>query len=526
MKYEENLPNFEKLGLNQDLLKVLAGKGFVDPTEIQEKAIPLALAGKDIVAGSATGSGKTLVFASVLVEKLKANKTPQALILAPTRELVEQIADAIEEFSYKKNFNILKIYGGVDMDAQVRKVRTADIIVATPGRLLDHLRRKTLNLNNIKFLILDEVDRMFDMGFYKDVESIMRQCSKTRQTMFFSATITSNIDYFSKKYTTNPAEVSAVSYVDPSKLTQVFYDVPARMKFSLLVHLLKKEGSDLVMVFCGTRVHVDFVANNLKEQGIDAKPIHGGLSQNKRTNVLKLFHGKGVAVLVCTDVAARGLDIKGVSHVYNYDIPPTSEDYIHRIGRTARAGKEGRAINLLSDRDYNNFNNVLKNDSLNITSEELPIIEELKTVRPVRESRGRFKGSGHDRPQVGRFNSSNRDRPRRDSRHSGSSGYFRDGRSRSTGRFSSGPSKFGRSSSGFSRGSSKPVSHLAIPGGVSSRPFRSRDSSSRNPSGYRNSNRPNRSSDKPSRDRPSRPGQRRDSRSQPRRSSARPHRRG
>lgn len=384
------MEKFTKLGLSKELTDVLKQFGFKEPSEIQEKAIPLALAGRDIIGGSATGSGKTLAFASAIIENLKPNREIQALILTPTRELAEQVATSIRDFGKNKKLSVLAVYGGVDIGPQMRKLSTTDVLVGTPGRIIDHIDRRTLRLNNIKFLVLDEVDRMFDMGFSRDVARIINECPKKRQTMMFSATVSRDIDYLSKKHTNNPAEISLKSHVDPSKLKQVYYDVPDNKKFSLLVSLLKKESADLVMVFCGTRRNVDFIADNLIRTGIHAKAIHGGIEQKKRIRVLEEFHNKGLGVLVCTDVAARGLDIKGVSHVYNYDIPPETKDYIHRIGRTARAGKEGKAITILTSRDYEKFGNLMQSEGINITPEELPRLEIVRIKMDSGRSNNRF----------------------------------------------------------------------------------------------------------------------------------------
>ena len=369
------MEKFTELGLSTELIDVLKQSGFKEPSEIQEKAIPIALAGQDIIGGSATGSGKTLAFASPILENLKPNGEVQALILTPTRELAEQVATSMRDFGKNKNLNVLAVYGGVRIEPQMKKLQTTDVLVGTPGRILDHLDRRTLRLGNVKFLVLDEVDRMFDMGFHRDVEKILHECPKDRQTMLFSATISSEIDYLAQKYTINPVEISVESYVDPSKLKQVFYDVPDNKKFSLLVHLLRQEESNFVLVFCSTRRNVDFVTNNLIRTGIKAKAIHGGLDQKKRLRVLGEFKKQGVGVLVCTDVAARGLDIQGISHVYNYDVCPDSKDYIHRIGRTARAGKEGKAVTILAHRDYENFSSLTRAEEINILQEELPQIE-------------------------------------------------------------------------------------------------------------------------------------------------------
>jgi len=395
------MKQFEELGLSQDILEAVNKAGFEIPSEIQKKAIPLAMAGKDIIGGSATGSGKTLAFAIPIIEKLKSNGNVQALVLTPTRELAEQVADSIRKFSKSKGLEVLAVYGGVGIEPQMRKLAVTDIVVGTPGRILDHMNRKTLNLDYIKFLVLDEVDRMFDMGFHRDVERIIKECPTDRQTMMFSATVSSGIDQFAKRYTQSPDIVSAESYVDHSKLKQIYYDVEDKKKFSLFVHLLKKEKSNLVMVFCATRRNVDFVADNLERLGVPAKAIHGGLPQHKRMKIMKEFQGTRVNILVCTDVAARGLDIKGISHVYNYDLPKTSDEYIHRIGRTARAGKYGIAVNILCSRDYENFGNITKNELLKIENIELPEFERIEVKTGfggrVKSRGGSFRGREQNR---------------------------------------------------------------------------------------------------------------------------------
>lgn len=383
------MKDFNSLGLSEPFLHLLKKANFTEPSEIQEKTIPLVLQGKDVIGNSATGSGKTLAFGAGIIEKVVADKGIQALILTPTRELAEQIGTVFETFSGYKDLNVSIIYGGVNIGHQIRALQKAEIVVGTPGRILDHLERGTINFSDLKILVLDEADRMLDMGFIRDVEKIVKNMPKKRQTLLFSATITADIEHLAKKYMESPEIVSVEAYVNPEKLKQVYYDVPKNKKFSLLVHLLKRETPGLVMVFCNTRHNTDFVADNLHRLGIDAIAIHGGLTQDKRTKIMQKFHEKKVYVLVCTDIAARGLDIKGVSHVYNYDIPKTSKDYIHRIGRTARAGKEGIAINILSDRDYENFNSVLRDESLNITEEELPQIEQVRIMLENTQRQGR-----------------------------------------------------------------------------------------------------------------------------------------
>jgi len=384
------MEQFEKLGLSEDLLKIVKDLGFTVPSEIQEKAIPSVLKGKDVIGYSATGSGKTFAFGVGIVESVEKGKGVQSLVLTPTRELAEQVADEIKKFSREKHLTIQKIYGGVSISPQISGLRKTDIVVGTPGRLLDHLDRRTLSLSGVKVLVLDEADRLVDMGFLPDVEKIIRECPRKRQTMLFSATSSLDIDYIQKTYMINPKSVEVVKYVDPSKLKQSYYDVPTNLKFSLLVHLLKKDTSKLVMVFCNTKINSDIVAQNLKDSGLRALAIHGGINQSKRTQIMKQFQDEHIQVLVCTDVAARGLDIKNVSHVYNYDSPKDSKDYIHRIGRTARAGEEGEAISLVSDRDYENFRRVFDDSSLNITAKPLPEIPKIPfRFRSFTQQRGR-----------------------------------------------------------------------------------------------------------------------------------------
>lgn len=387
---------FRKLCIIEPIIRVIEEEHFEKPSEIQEKAIPLVVEGKDVIAGSATGSGKTLVFGAGIIQNSERNGKIQSLVLTPTRELAEQVSKALEKFSKYRKLRILAVYGGVSINPQIDRLRTADVVVGTPGRILDHIERRTIDLRHVKILVLDEADRMLDMGFIDDVERIIRQCPKQRQTLLFSATIYPEITNLAKRYMNNPIKISAEKYVDPSKLKQIYYDVQDNLKFSLLVHLLKHEQQGLVMVFSNTRRNVDFIAKNLKINSIEALGIHGGFSQAKRSNVMKHFHSGKVFILVCTDVAARGLDIPHVSHIYNYDTPKEAKEYIHRIGRTARAGKEGKVINLLSSRDHENFDRVLKENRVKIDKEIMPKVEKAK-IRRIEDwsgSRRSFGGTG------------------------------------------------------------------------------------------------------------------------------------
>lgn len=350
---------FEEIGLSDQLQETIKKLGFYEPTKIQEKSIPHIIKGRDVIGESATGSGKTLAFGCGIIENLTPKQGLQALVLTPTRELAEQVKKMLVELSYHKPNKIISIYGGVSINPQIKDLQTADVVVSTPGRLLDHIQRRTINLSKVKILVLDEADRMFDMGFIEDVEKIIKICPAKKQTLFFSATISSRIDRLAQRYMVDPIKVLSKNQVDPSKLKQVYYNTPKEMKLSLLLHLLESK-SGLVMVFCNTRRSTDFVVKNLRANKVDAISIHGGFSQNKRSDNLESFNKGKAGVLVCTDVAARGLHIDNVSHIYNYEIPNDPVDYIHRIGRTARAGEEGKVVNFLCEMDYDNFSRILR----------------------------------------------------------------------------------------------------------------------------------------------------------------------
>lgn len=406
----ENVAKFKELGISESMLGVIAELGFTEPSDIQKKAVPLVISGKDVIGKSYTGSGKTLAFSAGIIDKIQRGNGIQALILTPTRELAEQVSNSIGKFSRNNRLNVIEIYGGVGMEGQIRRLRHAEIVVGTPGRILDHIERRTINLSRIKFLILDEADRMLDMGFIHAVESIIRICPKDRQTLLFSATISDEIKHISKRYMNEAEFVEVEDQVDPTQLYQKYYDVDAHEKFSLLLHLLRLEKNGVVMVFCNTRRNVDKLAYNLNREGIHCMAIHGGLSQNRRSDTLRAFHKRDTLVLVCTDIAARGLDIKDVSHVYNFDIPSTSDEYIHRIGRTARAGKNGVAISFVSSGDHSEFRQICKEKRINMDKENVPNIKIISVAfssnadrKMARRGGGRGRRHGGDRGKMGRF---------------------------------------------------------------------------------------------------------------------------
>jgi ATP-dependent RNA helicase DeaD len=373
---KNNESNFKNFKLSEQLSNSIKRMGFTDATHIQTESIPLILEGKDIIGESATGSGKTLAFGSGIIEKCEPNKKIQALVLVPTRELAEQVKDEIIKISYGKKLNIIAVYGGVSINPQIDNLKKSEVIIATPGRLLDHINQKTINLSNVKILVLDEADRMIEMGFIEDVEKIINKCPKNRQTLLFSATMYDAAKEIAEKYMINPIRIKATKMVDPKKLKQYYYNVPNKLKKELLLHLLKKESSDLVMVFCNTRIQSDYVVDYLNSNGLKSIAIHGGLNQNKRLKTIDMFHKGKVNILICTDVASRGLHIHDVTHIYNFDLPKEPSDYVHRIGRTARAGKEGLVINILSPRDHDNFSKIVRNYSeFNISQLEKPYLK-------------------------------------------------------------------------------------------------------------------------------------------------------
>ncbi|MBI2124518.1 DEAD/DEAH box helicase [Candidatus Pacearchaeota archaeon] len=386
--------------LHEDLKKAFLELGFSEMTEIQQKTIPLIQHGKDVIAQSKTGSGKTAAFGFPMLEKISPHKGLQALVLVPTRELCEQVMTELRKFAKYKRMNIIAVYGVVSINPQIFAIRNADIVVGTPGRMLDHLQRGTINLSKVQMLVLDEADKMFEMGFIDDVKQIISQTPKERQTLLFSATISTQVHEIVQHYMRHPEKIKVQSYVEEAMLEQFYYDVPSREKFSLLVHLLKKENAGLVIIFCATRSRVNVVAKNIYKNGFQAEPLHGGLSQNQRKRAIDAFHANKVDILVASDVAARGLDIKNVNLIVNYDIPKTSKEYIHRIGRTARAGTTGKVISLLSHEDHENFRNVMDDRSLVIQKVELPQFERIAFFSAGRQDGDRPR---YDRPQRGGY---------------------------------------------------------------------------------------------------------------------------
>jgi ATP-dependent RNA helicase DeaD len=351
---------FKEMNISSETLAELTRNGIKTPTKIQEEVIVDAIKGHDIQAQSETGSGKTIAFAIPMIEKFEKGKGIQGLVLAPTRELARQITDEFLKFSKGKRIYVLPVYGGASIGAQIRELHRTDIVVGTPGRILDLLKRNELKLTNIKVVVLDEADRMLDMGFVNDIERIFKSVPKKPQTMFFSATYPPEIRDIAKRYLLDPKKVVLKSTIEKGKLLQYYVDVRQSDKFSVLVHFLKKETSETCLVFCKTKRMTDSLSKNLYKQGIKAKSLNGDLSQGQRDRVVEEFKDGRINILVATDVAARGIHIEDISHVYNYDMPDTPETYTHRIGRTARAGKTGSTINIVCDFDHDNFGRIMR----------------------------------------------------------------------------------------------------------------------------------------------------------------------
>lgn len=394
--HKEEKIDLPAIHFSQPVQQAVKELGYTTWTPIQEMTIPLILAGKDVMGQSHTGSGKTAAFGLPIIEKMRPTGVVQALILVPTRELCEQVMQEMRKFSKHKRMSITAVYGGASMGMQIQHLRRTDIVVGTPGRVLDHIERGTLRLNAIHTLVLDEADRMLDMGFIQDMKKIIRLIPHERQTLLFSATFSHEVQQIAAQHMKHPQLIKAQTHVDKGKLEQIYYDLDkkADQKFGLLMHILKTEKPPLAMIFCGTRRNVDKIERNLNANGIKAEAIHGGLSQNQRKRTLQDFHSGRFHVLVASDVAARGLDIKNVSHVINYDISRAPADYIHRSGRTARAGEEGKIISLLAPTDYDYFRSIVRDKSHNIVELPLPEFENV----PFTNAKGKIIS---DQPSYG-----------------------------------------------------------------------------------------------------------------------------
>jgi ATP-dependent RNA helicase DeaD len=381
---------FAALGLDQALVGAVAALGYEEPTAIQREAIPPLLAGRDVLGQAATGTGKTAAFALPLLHRIGAARTEQSavrgLVLVPTRELAMQVAEAIHRYGRPLGVRVLPIYGGQSLQQQLRALhRGVDVVVATPGRALDHIRRETLSLGGVEILVLDEADEMLDMGFAEELEAILAAVPAERQTALFSATMARRILAIAKRHLREPVRVTIASETTaPGKaprVREVAFVVQRRHKPAALARVLDMEAPTSAIVFCRTRTEVDELTETLGGRGYQAEALHGGLSQEQRDRVLRRFREGASEILVATDVAARGLDIEHVSHVVNFDVPSSPDAYVHRIGRTGRAGREGVAITLAEAREHRLLRNLEQHTKRKISVQSLPTVHDLRARR-------------------------------------------------------------------------------------------------------------------------------------------------
>ena len=342
---------FDALGLSTELLSAVRDAGYAHPTPIQEQAIPLILKGRDIMGLAQTGTGKTAAFTLPMVDRLLSGpRRTRVLVLTPTRELCVQVEESIRKYSRHSALSVVSVYGGVPLDPQEKKLRAGvDIVVATPGRLIDHLDRQNVVFDDLEVLVLDEADRMLDMGFAPQINRIVSDVPRYRQTLLFSATMPPEVEALARKYLRKPIVVQVGRRSSAaSTVAHAVYPVPRERKSSLLAELLRAEKLDSVLVFTRTKHGADRVVRHLQREGIHATAMHADKTQPQRTKALHDFKTGKVRVLVATDIAQRGLDITGITHVINYDVPQQAEDYVHRIGRTGRAAREGDAFTFMA----------------------------------------------------------------------------------------------------------------------------------------------------------------------------------
>ena len=375
---------FAELGLKESTLKAIGELGFETATPIQALAIPVLLKGSDLIGLAQTGTGKTAAFGLPLIEKMDpSDPTTQAIILAPTRELAVQVAKGIHDFAKYAGLRVVPVYGGQPIDRQFRALKSgAHIVVGTPGRVLDHLRRGSIRLDAIKYAVLDEADEMMALGFTEDMEAILAELPESRQLAFFSATMAPRILAITNKFLRNPERVEIIAKQRTLETTnQTYYEVPPGKKQEALARVLDMETPGSTIVFCRTRLETAELSESLQLQGYNAEPIHGDMNQSERERVLRRFRDGLAELLVATDVAARGLDIENVTHVINYDVPYDAEQYIHRIGRTGRAGRSGDAITLIYHKERYKLANIERQIGSRIEPARIPTAADIASRR-------------------------------------------------------------------------------------------------------------------------------------------------
>jgi len=377
--------NFEQFGLSNEVLNAIKDMGFEETSPIQAATIPLLLDNKDVIGQAQTGTGKTAAFAIPVIEKLDpANKAIQAVILCPTRELVIQVAEEFRKLmKYKENLWVCPVYGGQEIERQLRSLRKGvQVIIGTPGRTMDHMRRGSIKMNSVKMVVLDEADEMLDMGFREDIEIILKDTPNERQTVMFSATMGKDILGLTQKYQKKAIKIDVTSKKKSApKIQQQYFEVMDKNKPELLARLIDMHNLKLSLVFCNTKNQVDELVEILKIRGYFADALHGDMSQNQRDKVMKGFRNGTVEMLVATDVAGRGIDVNDVEAVFNYDLPRDDEDYIHRIGRTGRAGKSGIAFTFITGKQIYNLKRIERINGFQVQRQNIPTIDDLESSR-------------------------------------------------------------------------------------------------------------------------------------------------
>jgi ATP-dependent RNA helicase DeaD len=376
---------FSELGLSPEILKAVDKMGFEEASPIQTAVIPFALTGRDVVGQSATGSGKTAAFAIPAIEKVDVQmKKAQVLVLCPTRELAVQVSEEFGKLAFfKRGLMEVPIYGGQSYERQFRALAAgAQVVIGTPGRVMDHMERGTLKMDNLKVIVLDEADRMLDMGFRDDIEHILKSVPAERQCLFFSATMPRMIQDLIKRYTRNPEWVRIEAHAaNAPQVDQVYYEVDRRSKIEVLTRLIDLHDFRFGIVFCSTKIMVDELDEHLHARGYSTDRLHGDITQAQRTRVMDKFRRRGFEFLIATDVAARGLDVDDLEVVFNFDLPNDGEDYTHRIGRTGRAGKKGRAFTFVSGRELYKLQSMIHYARLKIRRERVPSLDEVEEAK-------------------------------------------------------------------------------------------------------------------------------------------------
>jgi len=391
---------FKDLSLSAELLRAVQKQGYDEATPIQQQAIPLVLEGRDVLAGAQTGTGKTAGFTLPVLQRLQQSHTeggkrhPRVLVLTPTRELAAQVHESVRDYGQFLPFRSAVIFGGVSINPQKQKlVKGVEIVVATPGRLLDHVQQRSVDLSKIEILVLDEADRMLDMGFIRDIRKILNVIPKSRQTLLFSATFSREIKKLASEFLTNPAEIQVTPQNTAAELvSQIVYPVDKKRKRELLAQKIGEENWQQVLVFTRTKHSANKLAEQLDKDGIQSAAIHGNKSQGARTRALADFKSGAVRVLVATDIAARGIDIDKLPHVVNFELPNVPEDYVHRIGRTARAGQEGNAVSLVCVDELKLLSDIERVLGKGIEKVNLPGFDVDPSIKPEPIQNGRGGG--------------------------------------------------------------------------------------------------------------------------------------